>query len=37
VADLQVLIEAKPAGLDLNELLKMQEYFRTSKPQLGGR
>jgi hypothetical protein len=35
VADLQVLIDARPAGLDVNELLKMQEYFRTSKPAVG--
>lgn len=32
VADLQVLIDAKPADLDINELRKMQEYFRTNKP-----
>ena len=27
VADLQVLIDAKPAGLDLDELRKMQDYL----------
>lgn len=32
VEDLQVLIDAKPAGLDVDELRKMQEHFRTSKP-----
>ncbi|HZN33573.1 MAG TPA: transglutaminase family protein, partial [Pirellulaceae bacterium] len=31
VADLQVLLDAKPAGVDLDELQKMQEYFRTNK------
>jgi serine protease Do len=33
VADLQTLIDANPADLDLGELRKMQEYFRTSKPR----
>jgi serine protease Do len=32
VADLQVLIEVMPPGLDLGELKRMQEHFRTSKP-----
>ena len=32
VSDLQVLIDAKPEGLDLDELKKMQEHFRTTKP-----
>ena len=32
VADLQIVIDAKPAGLDLDELKKMQDYFRTNKP-----
>jgi regulator of sirC expression with transglutaminase-like and TPR domain len=32
VADLQILIDAKPDGLDVAELKKMQEYFRASKP-----
>jgi serine protease Do len=32
VADLQIVIDAKPAGLDLDELRKMQDYFRTNKP-----
>jgi hypothetical protein len=32
VADLQVLIDAQPVGLDLGELRRMQEHFRTSKP-----
>lgn len=31
VADMQVLIDAKPAGLDLEELRNMQKYFRTNK------
>jgi regulator of sirC expression with transglutaminase-like and TPR domain len=35
VDDLQVLIDAKPAELDVDELRKMQEYFRTSKPAVG--
>jgi serine protease Do len=30
--DLQKLIDANPAGLDLGELKKMQEFFRTTKP-----
>jgi regulator of sirC expression with transglutaminase-like and TPR domain len=33
VADLQVIIDAAPPGLDLDELRKMQEYFRTGKPR----
>jgi serine protease Do len=33
VADLQMVIDAAPAGLDLDELRKMQEYFRTNKPR----
>jgi regulator of sirC expression with transglutaminase-like and TPR domain len=32
VADLQVILDAKPEGIDLDELRKMQDYFRTSKP-----
>jgi regulator of sirC expression with transglutaminase-like and TPR domain len=32
VDDLQVVIEAAPAGLDLAEVKRMQEYFRTNKP-----
>jgi regulator of sirC expression with transglutaminase-like and TPR domain len=32
VADLQVLIDARPAGVDLAELQKMQDYFRTNQP-----
>jgi regulator of sirC expression with transglutaminase-like and TPR domain len=32
VADLQVLIDAKPPDLNLDELKKMQEMFRTTKP-----
>jgi S1-C subfamily serine protease/regulator of sirC expression with transglutaminase-like and TPR domain len=32
VADLQVLLDSKPAGLDLEELAKMQEFFRINKP-----
>jgi regulator of sirC expression with transglutaminase-like and TPR domain len=31
VGDLQVLIDAKPPGVDLDELRKMQEHFRTNK------
>jgi regulator of sirC expression with transglutaminase-like and TPR domain len=30
--DLQMVIDANPAGLDLDELKRMQEYFRTNKP-----
>ena len=32
LADLQTVIDAAPAGLDLDELRKMQDYFRTTKP-----
>jgi regulator of sirC expression with transglutaminase-like and TPR domain len=32
VADLQVLLDAKPEGIDLDELRKMQDFFRTNKP-----
>jgi len=32
VADLQMVIDAAPAGLDMAELRRMQEYFRTNKP-----
>jgi regulator of sirC expression with transglutaminase-like and TPR domain len=32
VEDLQMVIDAKPDGLDTAELKRMQEYFRTSKP-----
>ncbi|HEY2411258.1 MAG TPA: transglutaminase family protein [Pirellulaceae bacterium] len=32
ISDLQVLIDAKPPGLDIDELKKMQEYFRSAKP-----
>jgi regulator of sirC expression with transglutaminase-like and TPR domain len=32
VADLQVILDARPEGIDLEELRKMQEYFRTNKP-----
>lgn len=35
VSDLQVLIDAKPTGLDLDELRNMQNYFRTTKPTVG--
>jgi serine protease Do len=30
--DLQLVIDANPGGLDLDELKRMQEYFRTNKP-----
>jgi cytochrome c-type biogenesis protein CcmH/NrfG len=30
--DLQMVIDANPAELDLDELKRMQEYFRTNKP-----
>jgi regulator of sirC expression with transglutaminase-like and TPR domain len=33
VSDLQVLIDAKPTGLDIDELKKMQDYFRSTKPR----
>jgi regulator of sirC expression with transglutaminase-like and TPR domain len=33
ISDLQVLIDARPAGLDIDELKKMQEYFRSNKPK----
>jgi serine protease Do len=32
VADLQIILDAKPADLDLDELRKMQDHFRTNKP-----
>jgi regulator of sirC expression with transglutaminase-like and TPR domain len=32
VADLQVLIDAKPAGVDVEELRKMQRMFQTTMP-----
>jgi serine protease Do len=32
VADLQAILDAKPEGIDLVELRKMQEHFRTSPP-----
>jgi serine protease Do len=32
VSDLQVIIAAAPTGLDLAELKRMQEHFRTTKP-----
>lgn len=32
VADLQFILDAKPDGIDLDELQKMQDYFRTNKP-----
>jgi serine protease Do len=32
VEDLQIVIDAKPAGLDIDELKRMQDYFRTTKP-----
>jgi len=32
VADLQVILDAAPAGLDLAELKRMQEHFRMTKP-----
>jgi hypothetical protein len=32
VADLQTILDAKPAGIDLVELQRMQDFFRTSKP-----
>jgi regulator of sirC expression with transglutaminase-like and TPR domain len=34
VSDLQVLIDAKPDGLDIEALKKMQEHFRTNRPPL---
>jgi regulator of sirC expression with transglutaminase-like and TPR domain len=33
ISDLQVLIDAKPAGLGIDELKKMQDYFRSAKPR----
>ncbi len=30
--DLQMVIDAKPDGLDIDELKRMQDYFRTTKP-----
>jgi regulator of sirC expression with transglutaminase-like and TPR domain len=30
--DLQMVIDANPAGLDLDELKRMREHFRTTKP-----
>jgi serine protease Do len=35
ISDLQVLIDAKPPGLDLDELRNMQNYFRNTKPTVG--
>jgi len=32
VADIQAILDAKPEGIDLDELRNMQEHFRTSKP-----
>ena len=32
VADIQAILDAKPAGIDLDELRTMQEFFRTNKP-----
>lgn len=32
VADLQVVLDAKPEGIDLDELRRMQEFFRTNNP-----
>jgi serine protease Do len=32
VADLQTILDAKPEGIDLDELRSMQEYFRTTRP-----
>jgi len=32
VADLQHILDAKPEGIDLGELQKMQDFFRTNKP-----
>ena len=32
VADLQTILDAKPAGIDLAELQRMQDFFRTSHP-----
>jgi hypothetical protein len=29
---MQMLIDAAPPGLDLDELRKMQNFFRTNKP-----
>ena len=34
VADIQAILDAKPAGIDLDELRNMQEFFRTSKSPL---
>jgi regulator of sirC expression with transglutaminase-like and TPR domain len=32
VADLQVILDAQPDGIDLEELRKMRDYFRANKP-----
>ena len=32
VADLQTILDAKPEGIDLEELKRMQEFFKTSNP-----
>jgi hypothetical protein len=32
VADIQAILDARPAGIDLNELRQMQECFRTNSP-----
>src|SRR4029450_3518941 len=32
VADIQTILDAKPEGIDLDELRNMQEYFRNTKP-----
>ena len=32
VADLQTILDAKPAGIDLAELQRMQDHFRTAEP-----
>jgi regulator of sirC expression with transglutaminase-like and TPR domain len=31
VADIQAILDAKPVGIDLDELRNMQEFFRTNK------
>ena len=33
VADIQTILDAKPEGIDLDELRKMQEFFRTNRPR----
>jgi cytochrome c-type biogenesis protein CcmH/NrfG len=33
VADLQTILDAKPEGIDLDELKRMQEFFKANKPR----